>query len=321
MHPAPTISVILPAYNVAPYIDQAARSILAQTFTDFELIIIDDASTDQTPNKIRALATDSPRIKIITNAQNLGLTKSLNLGIAAARGQYIARQDGDDFSLPTRLAEQFAYLQAHPDIALLGSARLRMDAAGNIAHNSGRLLSTRPVAKSADGKTARPTFDDLLHANHFVHGSVMFRKSVFDEVGGYDELFEYMEDFNLWQRIAKRHTVANLLEPLYALRNRPDSMTQANTPNATLCHFLAVNMAKGEVSDAALADIKAHGTERYYRHLAPSDKIHYHSKLANTFYRSKQWHNALREYRRLEQLGGANLQAWARLLRLRFASE
>jgi len=100
--PAPTISVILPAYNVAPYITEAARSILAQTFTDFELILIDDASTDRTPSKLRALAQDAPaaRIKIITNARNLGLTKSLNLGIAAARGQYIARQDGDDISLP-----------------------------------------------------------------------------------------------------------------------------------------------------------------------------------------------------------------------------
>lgn len=322
---APVVSVILPAYNVADYIDAAARSILAQTFTDLELIIIDDASTDRTPHKLRALAaqqTDSaaPQVKIITNARNLGLTKSLNIGIAAARGKYIARQDGDDISLPTRLAEQVAYMQANPDIALLGTARLRMNANGDIDHASGRLLSTRPVAASADGKSVHPTFDDLLRANHFVHGSVIFRKSVFDEVGGYNEIFTFHQDYNLWLRIARRFQVANLIEPLYALRIHAASVTQVNAPTATLCHYLAKKMAKGVVGDSALAEIKTHGIDQYYQHLAPAEKIRYHQKLANTYYRGKQWRNALREYRRLKQLGGANLKAQLRLLRLRFAS-
>jgi len=195
-----------------------------------------------------------------------------------------------------------------------------MDAAGNINHNSGRLLSTRPVAKSADGKTARPTFDDLLHANHFVHGSVMLRMSVFDEVGGYDEIFPFHQDYNLWLRIARRHPVANLIEPLYALRSHPASVTQTNAPTATLCHFLAKRMAKREVTDAAIADIKTHGIEKYYAHLAPADKVRYHQKLANAYYRSKQWHNAQLEYRRLKQLGRMNLQAWARMARLQFTN-
>jgi len=320
MHPAPTISVILPAYNVAAYIDQAARSILAQTFTDFELILIDDASTDQTPNKIRALATDSPRIKIITNARNLGIPKTRNIGAAAARGKYIAVQDGDDISLPARLAEQVAYLEANPDIALLGTARLRMSADSNINYNSGRLLSTRSVAKSPDGKTARPTFDDLLHANHFVHGSVMMRRNVFDEVDGYDETFALYEDYDLWLRIAKRYTVANLLQPLYALRSHPASVTKQNAANALLFQHLAVNRAKGEVDDAALAEIRAHGIEKYYAHLTPAGKIRYHKSLANTCYRNKQWHNALHEYRRLKQLGGANLKSWARIVRLQLTN-
>jgi len=315
---APAVSVILPAYNVEDYIEEAVRSILAQTFTDLELIVVDDASTDRTPDKLRAFADH--RVKIISNERNLGIPKTRNIGVAAARGEYIAVQDGDDISLPMRFAEQVAYLQAHPEIALLGTARLRMDADGNIDHQSGRLLSTRPIAKSADGKSVRPTFDDLLQANHFVHGSVMMRKSVFDEVGGYDEAFVLYEDYELWLHIAKCYDAANLLEPLYALRSHPASVTKKNAANALLFHHLAVNRAKGEVSDSVMVEIKGDGIERYYRHLTHAGKIHYHKSLANTYYRNKQWRDALREYRWLKELGGANLKARARMARLQFTN-
>lgn len=261
-----------------------------------------------------------PQVKIITNQRNLGIPKTRNIGTAQARGKYIAVQDGDDLSIPTRLAEQVAYLEANHGIALLGTARLRMNANGDIDHASGRLLSTRPVAKSSDGKTARPTFNDLLHANHFVHGSVIFRKSVFDEVGGYDEAFALYEDYDLWLRIAKRHTVANLLEPLYALRSHAASVTKKNAADALLFQHLAVNRARGEVDDSALAEIKQHGIDQYYQHLAPAEKIRYHQKLANTYYRGKQWRNAQREYDRLKELRDANLKARARMLRLRLAN-
>jgi len=312
----PAVSVVLPAYNVEDYIDEAVHSILAQTFTDLELIIVNDASTDRTPNKLRAL--DAPQVKIITNAGNLGIPKTRNIGTAQARGKYIAVQDGDDFSLPTRLAEQVAHMEANPEIALLGTARLRMNANGDIDRASGRLLSTRPVAASADGKSVRPAFDDLLHANHFVHGSVMMRKSVFYEVGGYDEAFALYEDYDLWLRIAKRYEAANLLEPLYALRSHAASVTKKNAADALLFQHLAVNRAKGEVGSTVMAEIKGSGIERYYQHLSHAGKIRYHKSLANTCYRNKQWHSALREYRRLKELGGMNLKAWMRsqILRL-----
>lgn len=317
--PPPAVSVILPAYNVEEYIDEAIQSILAQTFTDFELIVVDDGSTDRTLEIVRGYATNRA-LKIIANGENLGLTKSLNIGIAAARGGLIARQDGDDISLPTRLAEQVAYMEANPEIAVLGTARLRLSADGEIDRQSGRLLSTRPVATATDGKSARPAFNDLLQANHFVHGSVMMRKSVLDEVGGYDEFFRYTQDYELWLRIAKHHATANLLEPLYALRSHAASVTKENTAAAVLFQYLAVNTAQEQVSDAAIADIKQHGIARYYEHLTGANKIAYHKSLANTYYRNKQWLNALFQYRELKQLGGANLKARLRLWLLNFRS-
>jgi len=149
---------------------------------------------------------------------------------------------------------------------------------------------------------------------------VMMRRNVFDEVGGYDETFALYEDYDLWLRIAKRHTVANLLQPLYALRSHPASVTKQNAANALLFQHLVVNRAKGEVDEATLAEIRAHGIEKYYAHLTPAGKIRYHKSLANTCYRNKQWHNALHEYRRLKQLGGANLKVRARMARLQLTN-
>jgi len=140
---------------------------------------------------------------------------------------------------------------------------------------------------------------------------VMMRRNVFDEVGGYDETFALYEDYDLWLRIAKRYTVANLLQPLYALRSHAASVTKQNAANALLFQHLVVNRAKGEVDEATLAEIRAHGIEKYYECLTPAGKIRYHKSLANTCYRNKQWHNALCEYHRLKELGGVMVKAKA----------
>ena len=315
-HP-PTVSVILPAYNAEDTIDEAVQSILAQTYTDYELIIVDDGSTDRTAELVRGYSTYQG-LKIITNDANLGIPKTRNIGINAARGKYIAMQDADDISLPTRLDEQVAYLEDNPDIALLGTARLRLSADGEIDHHSGRLLSAHPGTTVDDGKSVRPTFDDLLRANHFVQGSVMLRKSVLAQVGNYNELFAYTEDYELWLRIAKHHATANLIEPLYALRDHAARATKENAAATALFRHLAVGIARGTASDAAIADVKQYGIERYYQHMTPADQIAYHKSLANTFYRNKQWLGALSHHRELNRLGGANLKAHMRLWLLNF---
>ncbi len=124
----PRVSVLLPAYNAEEFIVAAVESILAQTFTDFELIIVEDGSTDTTLSQIKNF-TD-PRIRLIEHAQNQGFAASLNDAIAAAQGEYLARHDADDWSHPDRFAAQVAYLDAHPAVGLLGSWYAKIDEAG-----------------------------------------------------------------------------------------------------------------------------------------------------------------------------------------------
>ena len=117
---APAISVVMPTYNTPiPYLQEAVESVLNQTFRDFELVVIDDCSTNGSDEYLKKLRDE--RIKIIWNKENLGVTKSLNIGLKAVKGKYIARMDADDVSAPNRLEKQFAFLEAHPDVVLVGS--------------------------------------------------------------------------------------------------------------------------------------------------------------------------------------------------------
>ena len=143
--PAPPISVLLPVHNGERYLADAIAGIRAQTFRDYELIVIDDGSTDRTAQILADCAAAESRLRVVTNPRNYGIPKSLNIGAQAARGEYIAIHDADDCSLPARFQAQYDYLQAHPEIALVGSARYAMDAAGEINQASARLLITRPV--------------------------------------------------------------------------------------------------------------------------------------------------------------------------------
>jgi hypothetical protein len=173
---------------------------------------VDDGSTDETREIVQA--HPDPRIRLIENPRNVGLTRSLNRGLSAARGELIARQDADDVSEPRRLARQVAFLDAHPDVALLGTWYRKIAADGRLRHER------RPPRDWTDLRWA------LLFYCPFVHSSVMFRKSaVLQHVGGYDESFEYGEDYALWQRVAAQLRAANLAEPLVRLRIHPESMT------------------------------------------------------------------------------------------------
>ena len=115
----PRVSVVMPAYNAASFITEAVGSTLAQTFTDFELIVVDDGSTDDTATIARAFADD--RLRVIGNSANLGMFTSLNIALGSARGEFIARMDADDIMAPTRLAEQVALMDDRPDIVVCGS--------------------------------------------------------------------------------------------------------------------------------------------------------------------------------------------------------
>lgn len=208
----PKISVLMSVYNGEKFIDSAIRSILHQTFQDFEFIIIDDASTDSTPDILRKF-TD-PRFKISRNNENLGLTKSLNSGLSAARGEYIARMDADDISLPHRLEVQYDFLKNRPEYALVGSSYYKIDEEGNI-------ISLVPVLTSD-----QEIRTGLKAQNWFCHGSVLMRKESLVASGGYNERFIYSQDYDLWLRMSESFLVANIEEPLYSWRVTSDCISR-----------------------------------------------------------------------------------------------
>lgn len=207
----PQVTVLLPVRNGAVHLAAALDGIFAQTFTDFELLVIDDGSTDATPEILRAMR--DPRLSVVTHPQNIGLVPTLNEGLDLARGEFVARQDHDDVSHPERLQKQVDYLRAHPDCALLGTEAWQTDEDGRVSF---RLL--RPL-------TAESIRWYLCYDNAFIHSSVMFRRAVIrDELGGYPASF-HSEDYALWSRVARERPVANLSEPLLRYREHRGSVT------------------------------------------------------------------------------------------------
>jgi hypothetical protein len=200
-----------------PYLRAAIDSLRAQTFRDFELIVIDDGSTDDSAAIVRSI--EDPRIRLVSNEGNLGLAASLNRGVAAARGEFIARLDADDIAMPERLARQVAFMDANPAVVLLGSWYVEMAADGAaLAH---RRLPTEH-------------WDLRWHlcvTCPFVHSAVLWRRrEVAEQVGRYDERLRYGEDFELWRRIAARFEVATLPAYLIRLRLHGESMTATYDP-------------------------------------------------------------------------------------------
>lgn len=199
----PRVTVLMPVYNAEAFLREAIESILGQTWSDFEFLIIDDGSIDNS-REIISFFSD-PRIRIIDNPSNIGLTKSLNKGLEHAEGEYVARQDADDISYPKRLERQVQFLDAHPDVALLGTQALSVDEKGR-PHKTNFLRI--PV-----GLLAIRWY--LMFQNAFIHSSVMFRRSiVWKELGGYDESFERAQDYELWSRTARLYKVDNLSDIL-----------------------------------------------------------------------------------------------------------
>lgn len=207
----PRVTVLMTVYNNARYVGEAIESILAQSWPDFEFLIIDDGSSDGSRDLLAHYATQDERIRLHFNAQNLGLARALNLGLSLARGDYVARMDDDDCSLPERLARQVAYLDAHPQVAALGTDWAQMDGEGQLLNDG------QPVY----GLGASPAYADWLLQWHnpLAHASVMLRRSVLEAHGlRYDPTFSVTEDYDLWTRLAQHGQLARLGEVL--LRRR-----------------------------------------------------------------------------------------------------
>ena len=200
------LSVVMAVYNQAETLNPAVKSILEQSFADFDLVIVDDHSSDETSRLLSGWRTKDKRVKVITNARHLGLTKSLNLGLKPVKTRFIARMDGDDVAMPARLKRQREYLLSHHKIGLLGTAVRLIDEAGKLLRVKQLPASPEKIRQS------------ILSACPFVHPTWMLRKSVLDEVGVYNETFPYAQDYELALRIVSRFPAANLLDPLLNYR-------------------------------------------------------------------------------------------------------
>jgi glycosyltransferase involved in cell wall biosynthesis len=204
----PLVSVILPVYNVGPFVSAAIQSILDQSLTDFELIIIDDCSTDHTLRLIEEFSDQ--RIRLVRKDKNTGLIESLNHGLALCRGKFIARMDGDDISLAGRLEKQAAFLEAHPDIAICGTWYK--------LSNSGELVKN-PVT-NAEIRIALLDYCALGHPTVMLRNSFLHQEQLF-----YDSNFFAAEDYDLWTRIVAMGKIANLPEVLLLYRMHADQVS------------------------------------------------------------------------------------------------
>lgn len=227
---APLVSVLMSVHNCPAYVQRAMESIYQQTYGNLEFIIIDDASTDQTPAILERFK--DARTRIYRNPSNLGLTKSLNIGLKLCRGKYVARMDADDISLPQRLAKQVEFLESHPDIAVVGSAYYRIDAAD-------KPFGRREVP--VDDAAIRRM---LQRTCAFGHGTVMARREAILTCGGYDERFIYAQDFDLWLRMSERYKLANLPEPLYCWRSTPECISNRVRDQQRAFHEAALQQAR-----------------------------------------------------------------------------
>ncbi len=213
MRVPPAISVVLPAYNAARWIGESLESILSQSFDDFELIVVNDGSTDGTASVVERFG--DPRIRLMSNDTNRGIIFSLNRGIEESRGRYIARMDADDIARPERLARQIAFMEAHPEVGLCGTWARKFVPCGP------RWVQRGPT----DSRSLKAT---LLFSTPFIHPTVMIRRSVLSVHNlRYDQAFPMVEDYRLWCEMALTTELAIIPEVLLEYRVSLASVTGA----------------------------------------------------------------------------------------------
>lgn len=209
----PLVSVVLPVYNGEKYIASSIQSILNQSFRDFELIVLNDGSKDQSSAVIEAIK--DPRLKLI-NQDNIGLAATLNKGISLARGKYIARQDHDDLSDPSRFEKQLRLLEENPDMVVVGTGAQIIEL---------ETLSSRTLLHPQRPSDLKAF---LCFDNPFVHTSLMYRKKEILECGGYSsDKNAQPEDYDLLSKVSRRYNLTNLSEVLVQYREVPTAMTKS----------------------------------------------------------------------------------------------
>jgi glycosyltransferase involved in cell wall biosynthesis len=209
----PAVSVVIPVYNAGKYLESAVRSVQTQTFSDFEIIAVDDGSTDNSKQLLDRLAAADSRLRVISRP-NTGIVGALNDGLAAARGEFVARMDADDLCQPERFAKQVQFLRSRAGCVCVGSAFIYMDAAGFLL-------------KHCDRPTDHDQIEaELLRGNGgvIIHPAAMFRRSAIERVGRYREAAQWIEDLDLYLRLAQVGVLANLSDVLLHYRLHEQSV-------------------------------------------------------------------------------------------------
>lgn len=240
---APRVTVFVPVWNRAHVLGETLASVLAQSYADFELLVLDDGSSDGSAEVARAFG--DPRIRLVVHERNLGIPATRNHGLQLARGEYLAIVDSDDVSLPRRLALQVAWLDAHPQVAALGSWALRTDA-------SGRRVEA-PLLRPTAPRTLRGR---MLFASCFKSPTVMARTAVLRE-HGYREELVLASDIDLWARVSARHELANL--PRFLVRYRAGGVShQSDAPRRAMRRIIAESLLAELGVAFAESDVDAH---------------------------------------------------------------
>ncbi|HEX8294926.1 MAG TPA: glycosyltransferase [Chthoniobacteraceae bacterium] len=285
----PSVSVLMSVHNGGRWLRPAIDSVLAQTRWDFEFIILDDASTDDSAEQISAVG--DARIRLIRLPENIGLTRSLNFGLREARGRFVARQDADDLSDPCRLEKQLAFLQRHPEVALVGAQARLIDAEGR-----SRGVRNLPL------EPASLRWLSLLD-NPVIHTAATFRTAVVrDEFGGYDESFSCCQDYALWMKVMGKYDVANLPARLVSVREHGASVSATRRSEAQV-------LVERVVRETVNARFPALASEEAFtrllcafrRHLTPDEVQPFHEALA-------QLETAIEQHQQSSPRGSADLR-------------
>jgi len=242
------ISVIIPVYNAARYLNWAIESILAQSHRDFEVIAVDDGSTDNSRQILERFASRDSRLRLVSRA-NTGIVGALNDGLLVARGEFIVRMDADDISLPDRFEQQLTFMKAHPDCVALGTDVFYTDPEGN------------PLIRHYPAEDHERILDQLLDGNGgaMIHPSAMFRRSAVEEAGGYDPRYQWSEDLDLYLRLSKIGRLANLRDVHLHYRQHFGSVNKVH-PDRDALRLELVNSRRAALGMAPLA-IEAPGKQ------------------------------------------------------------
>jgi glycosyltransferase involved in cell wall biosynthesis len=293
------LSVLMPVFDPpVGMLAAAIESILTQSFRDFEFLLLDDGSRDQqTRFYLDLAASRDPRVRVF-HEPHRGLTPSLNLGLALARGEFIARQDADDWSAPERFSRQIEYLRVHPEVALAGTGTLLHRADG------------QPLWRARLPYTASEVSRAFQNGNPLVHGSTMYRRALALEIGGYREEFPCAQDYDFFWRMTEKAAAVNLDEVLYHYRYSAGAVSaqraadQASVQRAT--RTLAEARRRQEPEDIGAALREASAEPSVDAPLKQAD----HLMLAGDF------SGARKAYLRFLRSHPATGLGWAKLFRL-----